>query len=124
MFVHGHGGNAAPANAAVDRLHQEGRRVLSWFPRTHHDSHAGHDETSIMLHLAPDLVRIDQVAPGNTAPLRELMPELRAHGLREVSESGVLGDPTTATAAAGDKIWHDLVDQLLRAYDDWRLDAT
>ena len=38
---------------------------------------------------------------GNTAPLAELLPALRAGGVRAVSPTGVLGDPTGASAAEG-----------------------
>ena len=37
-------------------------------------------------------------SPGNRAPLAELMPAMRSGGVAAVSEVGVLGDPTTATA--------------------------
>ena len=65
------------------------------------DAHAGRVETSIMLALAPDDVRLDAAAAGETRPLSEIMAGLRAHGVRQVSPNGVLGDPAGASAAEG-----------------------
>jgi len=65
------------------------------------DAHAGRVETSIMLALAPEDVRLDAAAPGETRPLPEIMTALRAGGVRRVSPNGVLGDPAGASAAEG-----------------------
>ena len=66
------------------------------------DAHAGRTETSLMLALAPSEVLLDRAAAGDTRPIAELLPELRAHGVREVSPNGVLGDPAGASAEEGD----------------------
>jgi creatinine amidohydrolase/Fe(II)-dependent formamide hydrolase-like protein len=50
------------------------------------------------------------VARGNTEPLTDLMTRLRDGGVAAVSESGVLGDPTTATAAEGKRIFAAMVE--------------
>ena len=65
------------------------------------DAHAGRTETSLMLALAPSEVLLDRAAAGDTRPIAELLPELRAHGVRKVSPNGVLGDPAGASAAEG-----------------------
>ncbi len=60
VLVSGHGGNAAPLAAAVATLRAEGRRVLAWSPRiSGGDAHAGRTETSLLLALAPEAVRLD-----------------------------------------------------------------
>src|SRR5215468_7694883 len=41
------------------------------------DAHAGHTETSVLLHISPDVVRLDERVPGNRAPLAELLPAMR-----------------------------------------------
>ena len=101
VVVNGHGGNLDALRRAVPLLRHEGRDA-AWLPcRTSvdpADTHAGHAETSLMLHLHPDLVRMDRAAPGCTRPLAEILPALRDGGVAAVSPSGVLGDPTTATA--------------------------
>ncbi|TVT15356.1 mycofactocin biosynthesis peptidyl-dipeptidase MftE, partial [Amycolatopsis rhizosphaerae] len=89
VLVCAHGGNAVPVRRAVAKLRYEGRNVAAWFPRgSGDDSHAGHTETSVMLALRPSAVRRDRLAPGNTSPLPSLIDELRAGGVRAVSESG------------------------------------
>ena len=57
-----------------------------------------------MLALAPDDVRLDVAAAGETRPLAEIMADLRAHGVRQVSPNGVLGNPSGASAAEGETL--------------------
>jgi mycofactocin precursor peptide peptidase len=61
----------------------------------------------------------DERLPGNRAPLVELMPEMRRGGVAAVSELGVLGDPTTATAEEGQRIFAEMVDGCLRLITRW-----
>ena len=64
-------------------------------------THAGHFETSIMLHLRPELVRMDRAEAGAIGDPNVLGTRLRDEGMRNVSPNGVIGDPTAATADAG-----------------------
>ncbi|CAM5579439.1 mycofactocin biosynthesis peptidyl-dipeptidase MftE [Streptomyces hirsutus] len=102
VFVNGHGGNVPTLDAAVGRLRGEGHDV-AWLgcDTPGGDAHAGRAETSLMLHLAPADVRLSEAVAGDTRPLACLMPELIARGVRAVSPTGVLGDPTGATAEEG-----------------------
>jgi len=116
VFVNGHGGNVEALRDAVELLRAEGRDAR-WFgcalPRDAgfvRDGHAGRTETSLMLALAPGTVRLDRAAPGNPAPMRELLPAMRAAGVRAVSENGVLGDPAGASAAEGERMLAALVE--------------
>ena len=102
VLVNGHGGNAVPVHRAVSTLAAEGRRVLAWWPRLGGaDAHAGHTETSLMLAIAPHLVRLERAEAGRVEPIGELMQELHSNGVRAVSPNGVLGDPRGATAEHG-----------------------
>ena len=104
-------------------LREEGRDV-AWCSCTAAgaDAHAGHTETSVLLHISPEDVWIDECAPGNEAPLAELMPRLRRGGVAAVSPVGVLGDPTTASAAEGARIFAEMVDACARRVAAWSPD--
>ncbi|MGV0834111.1 mycofactocin biosynthesis peptidyl-dipeptidase MftE [Mycolicibacterium thermoresistibile] len=120
VFVNGHGGNVEALAAATALLRYEHRDV-AWVSclAAGGDAHAGHTETSVLLHISPEAVSTDQLLPGNRAPLAELMPQLRAGGMAAVSEVGILGDPTTATAAAGAQIFTDMVDGCVQRITRW-----
>ncbi|TDP93977.1 mycofactocin biosynthesis peptidyl-dipeptidase MftE [Labedaea rhizosphaerae] len=121
VLVSGHGGNAVPVRAACALAAREGRRVCVWSPTgPADDSHAGWTETSVMLALRPDAVRMDLAAPGVTTPLPELMDRLRKDGVAGVSKSGVLGDPTKASAETGERILRQWTADLVRTVTAWR----
>lgn len=77
--------------------------------------HAGELETSLMMHLAPDLVRVDQAA--------DFVPEggaLRRYTRRRVPKPpdgsrGVIGRPTLASAEKGEAVFGRYVEKLARA---------
>ena len=117
LLVNGHGGNVPAINDAVAQLRAEGRQCRVWhasLPAAQKtglpaDAHAGRFETSVMLALAPDDVRLGAAAPGDTRPLAQLMPDLAARGVRAVSANGILGDPAGASAAEGEQLLDLLV---------------
>lgn len=111
VFVNGHGGNLEAVRAAVELLRTESRQVTDWWPTGQvGDLHAGRVETSVMLHLAPDLV--GPIPPAVAAPS---MTALISDGVKPHSPSGVLGDPTGATAAEGARILSTWIDDLIEA---------
>lgn len=119
LFVCAHGGNAQPLADAVAQLSAEGRDVRAWSPRWSGDAHAGHLETSLMLAIAPERVHLARAPVGNLAPLAELMPMLRAQGVRAVSASGVLGDPTQASAEHGRALLAAEEERITRMVRQW-----
>jgi mycofactocin precursor peptide peptidase len=123
VFVNGHGGNVEALATAAALLRYEGRDV-GWCSCSaeNADAHAGHTETSVLLHISPADVYVSERVPGNRAPLGELMPALRQGGIAAVSEVGVLGDPTTATASEGARIFTEMVDGCLRRVTRWTPD--
>jgi creatinine amidohydrolase len=116
LFVNAHFGNAAPLGMATDhlRLFRPDLRVgvVNWWsldPTVAAESvldgddlHANRSETSVMLHLAPELVHVDRMAdaddPDRTADLvfRYTAPAL--------STNGVTGRPSEATEELGQKL--------------------
>jgi mycofactocin system creatininase family protein len=123
VFVNGHGGNVEALAAAMALLRYEGRDA-AWCSCTVSgaDAHAGHTETSVLLHISPADVWVDERLPGNREPLAQLMPQLRQGGIVAVSELGVLGDPTTATAEEGERILTEMIDACLRRIVRWAPD--
>jgi creatinine amidohydrolase len=121
VLVNGHGGNAQPVQRAANTLMGEGRRVLAWWPHIRNgDAHAGESETSMMLALAPELVRMTRVEAGRQEPIVDLIDELRSNGVKAVSPNGILGDPRGATANHGKALLTRLIIDLVAAVDEWR----
>jgi creatinine amidohydrolase len=121
VIVNGHGGNAEAVERAIATLRIEGRNALAWWPRVPDgDAHAGHTETSLMLAIEPALVDVSSASPGELRPLSEIDADLRAGGIRSVSPSGVLGDPTDATLEHGRDLLDILTDDLVTAVDEAR----
>jgi len=120
VFVNGHGGNVEAVAAATTLLREEGRDV-AWCSCevVGADAHAGHTETSVLLHISPNDVLVDEWVPGNDAPLAELMPRLQRGGVAAVSPVGVLGNPTTASAADGARIFAEMVETCERRIVAW-----
>lgn len=118
VFVNGHGGNVEVLREAARRMREDEARTVAWAPcapgeGVRMDPHAGRGETSLMLHLAPELVRADRAEPGATEPIAELLPRLVAGGVRAVAPGGVLGDPTGASAEEGARILASMVTHVL-----------
>lgn len=123
VFVNGHGGNHSAVSSAVSTLRAEGRHVLSWWPKWPQrrdggpaDLHAGRIETSLMLAIDPGLVRLEKAAPGVDADVEQL----RARGVKAVSPSGVLGDPTGASGGEGERFIATFVEDLVHEIERWR----
>ena len=121
VFVNGHGGNLEAMRSAVRLLRSEGRDA-AWCPCLAEggDAHAGHTETSVLLHISPADVDTDAWCSGNRAPLATLLPQMRHGGVAAVSEVGVLGDPTTATPVEGERIFEEMVADCSRRIGRWR----
>lgn len=97
VIVNAHGGNMTALNASDE---------IEWVPCATEDVdlHAGFTETSLMLHLRPESVRLERAEAGNTQPLSEILPAMMSGGVAAVSANGVLGDPAGATAAEGERV--------------------
>jgi len=117
VFVNGHGGNAPVLERAVALLRYEGDHV-AWIACRHGAGHAGRAETSIMLRLDPERVRVDDAVAGPDEDLRALMPRLRSEGVRAVSPGGVLGDPAGATADEGERLLTRMAEDVRRMLEN------
>jgi creatinine amidohydrolase len=111
----------------------EGLGALIPEPERSQGLHAGLAETSLMLHLAPELTGPLPPADGpNLSAIPDGWslegPAPSAWRTREVSASGVVGDPAGASAALGEALferlvqgWHGRLEALLRS--DWPMAA-
>jgi creatinine amidohydrolase len=142
LVVNGHGSNAPVADLAARRVVLEtgvvcgamspnaaidptlAEPTLSQMRRSEPGgmAHAGEYETAMMLHLRPDLVQMEKA-------VREMgqlhfdyfnwdLPEPSILSWQDwwsrMSESGVCGDPTVATAAYGRALFETTVENLIR----------
>jgi creatinine amidohydrolase len=72
-----------------------------------------------MLALSPFDVDMTLAESGNTQPLSQIIDALRTGGIRAVSQNGVLGDPTRATASDGFSLLDKWTHDLLADFDHW-----
>lgn len=86
--------------------------------------HAGFAETSLMLHLRPDLVRMN-LAERNVPEHLRANNHVRFGGTvtfgwlaADFGTSGVIGDPTGANAEAGSQLFKQAVEQLAEAFGE------
>lgn len=129
VLVPTHGGNFAPLAAAVEKLPDAERpRVvaitdLSVFlrvaqlgeqefevPMPEGGLHAGEWETSMLLAIHPDLVRMDRAEAGYVGDPQEAVASLFEGGVDSLSKVGVIGDPTQASAEHGRRYWEAVLD--------------
>ncbi len=139
VVFNSHGGNTAALDIAALKLRaQHGLRVvkatyfkfgtppgLGFSSELDQDLHAGALETSLMLHIKPDWVRLDQipfsptagraatgslVAPEGTAPYAWLAEDF--------GPNGTAGQPSRATAEAGKQLLDHFIDCLSRIIRD------
>lgn len=124
FIVNGHVTNAAPLRCALEMLRAEhddlmvallntptlSERVRAFHFEDAEDWHANDAETSLMLAVAPELVRADRLHeaddPDRTAG------RVFAHPVNRTSETGVTGFPSRATAAKGQAGFDAMVEDL------------
>lgn len=132
VFLNGHGGNSALLNVACRELrHDHDLLTFLMHPFVPPDQggaspdselgmgiHAGHDETSVMLHLRPELVDMSVATP-NVPEHLAANDFVRFGGMtsfgwlaRDFGPDGHIGDPTGATAAAGEVLFERAVELL------------
>jgi len=131
VLVPTHGGNFAPLAAAVAKLDesqgvtaltdlgvlfqiaQTGEREYG-IPLAEGGLHAGEWETSLLLAIHPDLVRMEHAEAGFTGDLQEALRGIFAEGgVAALSKNGAIGDPRRATAEHGERYWSAAVDLAL-----------
>jgi creatinine amidohydrolase len=113
VLVNGHGGNYVLSNVVQEYTAIHGP-TMSLFPHSkdwtlarheaglttdsHTDMHAGELETSILMHVAPDVIRLGNENADWQADDR---PDLLTLGMRAYTTSGVIGFPSRGSAEKG-----------------------
>lgn len=134
LIVNGHGGNISALSAFLpdfSRATTLAVRVTTYFelaqpgmPAVLEDQerirHACEGETSMMMAVAPDLVRLDRLAeavgPARQTPRPEGVARQRSYG--DFTPTGVVGDARRATADKGARLLDVCRDALVAAIRD------
>ncbi|HRX51638.1 MAG TPA: creatininase family protein [Candidatus Krumholzibacteria bacterium] len=130
VIVNGHGGNGPALAHAAQMINRDAHIFtcvesgetsdvdIDALAETPNDVHAGEIETSTTLALRPHLVDMDQArseVPRFTSRFLDFTGNRavawNAYTSR-ISESGVMGDPTRADAAKGERMWDVMVRHL------------
>lgn len=142
FLLNGHGGNTEAVACAAAELGFEFQVPVAaatyWLPlaepfgrileRQANVMHACEAETSLMMALAPACVREARIAeavpPGGPVAQPPLAPGVvRRRAFRDVTPTGVLGDPRAASAAKGERLLEAAAEHLsaaLAGSDLWR----
>ncbi|NIO27675.1 MAG: creatininase family protein [Candidatus Latescibacteria bacterium] len=136
VIINGHAGNTPALNFAAQQINRDARIFvcvdtgetsdvdIESMTETFNDVHAGEIETSTSLATRPELVRMEFA--------EKLVPEFSSHYLnftskraiswhaftKRISDSGVMGDPTRASAEKGKKMWDAMVKHLVAFVED------
>lgn len=71
--------------------------------------HAGEWETSMLMAIHPELVRLDSAEPGFTGDPQVAVEAIFGGGIHTVAENGVIGDPARSNAAHGGRYWDEVL---------------
>ncbi|MFB6096648.1 MAG: creatininase family protein [Haloferacaceae archaeon] len=111
VVVNGHGGNVEALAEACRRLTRGGEAYavpFTWFQGEEEMGHAGVVETSLLRHVAPELVRTDRIEEASAGAVDRWGEWVSGVNLAvdsdEFTENGVVGDPGEATADVGEEL--------------------
>jgi creatinine amidohydrolase/Fe(II)-dependent formamide hydrolase-like protein len=122
-IINGHGGNRGILEALAQDLRADfGLNVVVLHPAAWAENdvggeipeiHGGKNETSMMLAVAPHLVRLDQIAQLKNHPQRDAVRNtILGHGVswpwttddKQIADMGVIGSPQNASAEYGNRL--------------------
>lgn len=136
IIINGHGGNGPTLNYAAQMINRDAKIFvgvdsgetsdvdIDSLISTKNDVHAGEIETSTTLANRPDLVRMDlakaevpdfSIRYLNFTSQRGISWYAYTH---RISENGVMGDPTKATAEKGREMWKIMINHLVVLIED------
>jgi creatinine amidohydrolase/Fe(II)-dependent formamide hydrolase-like protein/7-cyano-7-deazaguanine synthase in queuosine biosynthesis len=136
LIINAHGGNSPALDYAAQMINRDAKIFacvdtgetsdvdVNKLIQTPNDVHAGELETSTSLAVRPHLVRMDKAGKSipafssrylNFSSKRAVSWYART---RKISSTGVMGDPTKATAEKGKKIWELMIAHLVAFVED------
>ncbi|MGD9151806.1 MAG: creatininase family protein, partial [Desulfobacterales bacterium] len=136
VIINGHGGNSPALNYAAQMINRDARIFVCVdtgetsdvdiykIVETPNDVHAGEIETSTGLAARPQLVQMDQAKKQIPKFSSGYLDFTSKRGVswyaytRKISTSGVMGDPTKASASKGEKIWEIMIAHLVSFVED------
>jgi len=136
VIVNGHGGNSATLQFAAQMINRDANIFtcvdtgetsdvdLDEICETANDVHAGEIETSTSLATRPDLVDMDAAAafvPSFSSRYLDFTTKRSVEWYArtaKISPSGVLGDPSRASAEKGDRIWKVMIANLVELVEE------
>jgi creatinine amidohydrolase/Fe(II)-dependent formamide hydrolase-like protein len=136
VILNGHGGNSPALNYAAQMINRDVHMFvcvdtgetsdidIDDLVETPNDVHAGEIETSTSLAVRPHLVKMG-LAPKSVPEFSSRYLDFTskrgvlwyAH-TRRISNTGVMGDPTIASAEKGQKIWEVMIAHLVALVED------
>jgi creatinine amidohydrolase/Fe(II)-dependent formamide hydrolase-like protein/7-cyano-7-deazaguanine synthase in queuosine biosynthesis len=136
VIINAHGGNSPALNYAAQKINRDARIFacvdtgetsdvdINKLIQTPNDVHAGEFETSTSLAIRPHLVRMDKISKKvpkfssrylNFTSKRAVSWYART---KKISSTGVMGDPTKASAEKGKRIWEIMIAHLVAFVED------
>ncbi|MBJ7603280.1 MAG: creatininase family protein [Candidatus Dormibacteraeota bacterium] len=126
FVLSGHGGNFI-LNPTLRELNAHNRpdhqavlipeSVVFGPAMTETDLHAGRWETSLILHLRPDLVQMGNAV--DEVPRNVIRGDLTNRPMQHFTRSGVWGRPTEATPEEGERLFAEMVGRLVGYVGGW-----
>ncbi|MCB1183792.1 creatininase family protein [bacterium] len=136
VIVNGHGGNGPALDFAAQMINRDAHIFtcvesgetsdvdIDAMADTPNDVHAGEIETSTSLALRPHLVHMDRAGaevPRFSSRYLEFSNQRSVAWnayTEKISDSGVMGDPTRADAAKGERMWAVMIHNLVEFVED------
>jgi creatinine amidohydrolase len=125
IILNGHHGNTGAlqyipqeVQSKVPARHVKIHTMNYWQMMTQDFDHAGEVETSLVLAIAPELVRMDRAMP-NAKNLSKSRAAYRSltnvpGSFPKITGNGVWGDPTKASASKGDRLMKEITANLTK----------
>ncbi|MGD9200147.1 MAG: creatininase family protein, partial [Chitinispirillia bacterium] len=136
IILNGHGDNAPTLNFAAQMINRDAHIFvcvesgessdpdLAKLINTPNDIHAGEIETSTTLAIRPDYVRMEKAVDNTLTFGSNYMDFSSKRGVpwyvrtKKISRTGIMGNPTKATAEKGKNMWEIMITHLVRFVEE------